>query len=79
MERLRFRWRGDTLEMKTLRRLAGLYFAKSDYGAGLKTLRTATKHFQGDDAARSAQDDCGLLSSISFSRAAPTSYRLWSN
>ena len=28
LERLRFRWRGDALEMKTLRKLAGLYFAK---------------------------------------------------
>ncbi len=31
LERLRFRWRGDALEMKTLRRLAALYFAKNQY------------------------------------------------
>ena len=28
LERLRFRWRGDALEMKTLRKLASLYFAQ---------------------------------------------------
>ena len=57
LERLRFRWRGDALEMKTLRRLAGLYFAQNQYREGLKTLRVATQNFQNDDAARAAQDD----------------------
>ena len=57
LERLRFRWRGDTLEMKTLRRLAGLYFDQNQYAQGLKTLRVATQNFQNDDAARAAQDD----------------------
>jgi hypothetical protein len=56
LERLRFRWRGDGLEMKTLRRLAGLYFADNKYAEGLKTLRVATQNFN-DDAARAAQDD----------------------
>ena len=56
LERLRFRWRGDGLEMKTLRRLAGLYFAGNKYAEGLKTLRVATQNFN-DDAARAAQDD----------------------
>ena len=57
LERLRFRWRGDALEMKTLRRLAGLYFDKNQYAQGLKTLRVATENFQNDDAVRAAQDD----------------------
>ena len=57
LERLRFRWRGDALEMKTLRRLAGLYFANNQYREGLKTLRVATQNFQNNDAARAAQDD----------------------
>jgi len=57
LERLRFRWRGDALEMKTLRRLAGLYFDKKQYAQGLKTLRVATENFQNDDAGRAAQDD----------------------
>jgi hypothetical protein len=56
LERLRFRWRGDGLEMKTLRRLAGLYFAENRYREGLKTLRVATQNFQ-NEAARAAQDD----------------------
>ena len=57
LERLRFRWRGDALEMKTLRRLAVLYFAQNQYRQGLKTLRVATQNFQNNDAARAAQDD----------------------
>jgi hypothetical protein len=57
LERLRFRWRGDALEMKTLRRLAGLYFSNSQYREGLKTLRVATQNFQNSDAVRAAQDD----------------------
>ena len=57
LERLRFRWRGDALEMKNLRRLAGLYFARNQYREGLKTLRVATQNFQNDGAARTAQDD----------------------
>ncbi|HWC62608.1 MAG TPA: hypothetical protein VG501_03225, partial [Rhizomicrobium sp.] len=57
LERLRFRWRGDGLEMKTLRRLASLYFAQNKYRDGLKTLRVATQNFQNNDAARAAQDD----------------------
>jgi hypothetical protein len=57
LERLRFRWRGDSLEMHTLRRLAGLYFSRNRYAEGLKTLRVATQNFQNDDAARAAQDD----------------------
>jgi tetratricopeptide (TPR) repeat protein len=57
LERLRFRWRGDALEIKTLRRLAGLYFSGNQYREGLKTLRVATLNFQNNDAGRAAQDD----------------------
>ncbi len=56
LERLRFRWRGDGLEMQTLRKLASLYFGKGDWRAGLKTLRVAAGNFSGETA-RSAQDD----------------------
>jgi tetratricopeptide (TPR) repeat protein len=56
LERLRFRWRGDGLEMKTLRKLAALYFKDNDWQNGLKTLRVATQNFTGDSA-RAAQDD----------------------
>ncbi len=56
-EKLRFRWRGDSLEMKTLRRLGAIYFATHDWRKGLATLRTATQNFPNDDQARRAQDD----------------------
>ncbi|MES2473062.1 MAG: hypothetical protein V4601_09520 [Pseudomonadota bacterium] len=57
LEKLRFRWRGDQLEMKTLRKLASLYFGRGQHRDGLKTLRVATQNFTGQDAARVAQDD----------------------
>ncbi|HEU0163158.1 MAG TPA: hypothetical protein VFQ69_12230 [Rhizomicrobium sp.] len=57
LEKLRFRWRGDALEMKTLRKLAGLYFTAGKWRDGLKTLRVATQNFPGADEARMAQDD----------------------
>jgi tetratricopeptide (TPR) repeat protein len=57
LERLRFRWRGDLLEMKTLRKLASLYFAKQRWRDGLHTLRIAAAAFPNDDISRKAQDD----------------------
>jgi hypothetical protein len=57
LERLRFRWRGDQLEMKTLRKLASLYFKQRQWQAGLSTLRVAVQNFAGQDQARAAQDD----------------------
>ena len=56
LERLRFRWRGDGLEMKTLRKLASLYFGDNRWREGLRTLQVAAQNFSGDDA-RAAQDD----------------------
>ncbi len=57
LERLRFRWRGDLLELKTLRKLASLYFGRSQWREGLKVLRVATRNFPHEDSARVAQDD----------------------
>ncbi|HEX4293188.1 MAG TPA: hypothetical protein VHZ29_03575 [Rhizomicrobium sp.] len=57
LEKLRFRWRGDALEMKTLRKLSALYFARAHWREGLRTLRLAAQSFPGDDTARQAQDD----------------------
>ena len=57
LERLRFRWRGDQLEMKTLRKLASLYFERGQNREGLKTLRVAVQNFSGQESARVAQDD----------------------
>jgi hypothetical protein len=55
LERLRFRWRGDGIELKTLRKLASLYIGRGQWREGLKTLRVATVNFPGQ--ARDAQDD----------------------
>jgi hypothetical protein len=57
LERLRFRWRGDRLELKTLRKLAGLYFDEKRWRDGLKILHVATQNFPGQKGALSAQDD----------------------
>jgi hypothetical protein len=57
LERLRFRWRGDGLELRTLRKLASLYFSRNQWREGLKTLRVATQNFPRQDASRVAQDD----------------------
>ena len=47
LEKLRYRWRGDALEMKTLRKLASLYFDQRQWQSGLKTLRVAVQNFPG--------------------------------
>jgi hypothetical protein len=57
LERLRFRWRGDGLEVKTLNRLAGLYFRKNRWRDGLRTLQAAAKGFPNSDAGRKADDE----------------------
>jgi tetratricopeptide (TPR) repeat protein len=41
LERLRFAWRGDDLELSILRRLGELYLAAGRHALGLDTLRTA--------------------------------------
>jgi hypothetical protein len=57
LERLRFRWRGDALELKTLRKLGALYFDEKRWREGLQILRVASQNFPNDDLARQAQDD----------------------
>ncbi len=57
LERLRFRWRGDFLELKTLRKLGALYFDRKRWREGLQILRVASQNFPNDDLARQAQDD----------------------
>ncbi len=47
LESLRFAWRGDALEVRLLRRLAGLYQEKEDYLSGLRTLRRVAANFSG--------------------------------
>ena len=57
LEKLRYRWRGDTLELNTLRKLGALYFEQKRWRDGLEILRVATHSFPNDDFARQAQDD----------------------
>jgi hypothetical protein len=57
LERLRFRWRGDGLELMTLRKLAALYFDKRRWRDGLRMLRIAAAILPNEDMARKAQDD----------------------
>lgn len=57
LERLRFRWRGDLLELKTLRSLASIYFGQKRWREGLNTLRIVTANFPNEDWAMQAQDD----------------------
>jgi len=57
LERLRFRWRGDLLELKTLRKLAQVYFGEKRWREGLATLHVATANFPNEDGAMQAQDD----------------------
>jgi hypothetical protein len=57
LEKLRFRWRGDALEMETLRKLGSIYFASRDWRKGLQTLRVVVQTFPNEELARKAQDD----------------------
>ena len=57
LEKLRFRWRGDDLELRILRKLGALYFAESRWREGLDVLRIASANFPGAELAREAQDD----------------------
>jgi hypothetical protein len=45
-EKLRYRWRGDDIELGFLLRLSELYAEKKDYGAALRTLKLATSYFR---------------------------------
>lgn len=57
LDRLRYRWRGDMLELKTLRKLGALYFQRARWREGMQTLRIATLNFPNEDIAREAEDD----------------------
>ncbi|HEY2032327.1 MAG TPA: tetratricopeptide repeat protein [Rhizomicrobium sp.] len=57
LEKLRYRWRGDALELNTLRKLGALYFQTQHWRDGLQTLRVAAQNFPEDESARHANDD----------------------
>lgn len=48
LERLRYRWRGDELELGILHRLADLYVDQDNYGEALRTLKLAASYFRDD-------------------------------
>jgi hypothetical protein len=56
-EQLRYRWRGDDLELKILRKLGSLYFAQGNWRGGFTVLSVASLNFPKAELARSAQDD----------------------
>lgn len=66
LERLRYRWRGDSLEMKVLNRLATLYFKQKKWREGLGDLRVAAKYFPNSDASAHAQEQMRALYSDLF-------------
>jgi len=57
LEQLRFRWRGDALELQTLRKLGALYFGRQRWHQGFATLKIASQNFPNEDLARQAEDD----------------------
>jgi tetratricopeptide (TPR) repeat protein len=57
LDQLRFRWRGDALELRTLRKLGALYFEEKRWREGLLILRVASLSFPNEELARQAQDD----------------------
>ena len=52
LERLRFQWRGDEVELKTLTELGKLYVDNNRIRDGLNTMRLAVRHFSNTDEAR---------------------------
>jgi hypothetical protein len=52
LERLRFQWRGDAIELKTLTELGKLYVENHRVRDGLNTMRLAVRHFSDTDEAR---------------------------
>ena len=48
LEKLRYRWRGDDIELDLLLRLADLYVDQKDYGTALRTLKITTSYFAND-------------------------------
>ena len=48
LEQLRYRWRGDEIELGILHRLADLYMDQNNYGDALRTLKLAASYFRDD-------------------------------
>ena len=57
LENLRFRWRGDTIELETVRALGELYVSAGEYARGLETMDTAQARFPDTEAGRRIGED----------------------
>jgi len=57
LENLRFRWRGDTIELETVRELGELYVQAGDFAGGLETMATAQARFPESEAGRRIGED----------------------
>ncbi|MET0547616.1 MAG: hypothetical protein ABWZ40_15055, partial [Caulobacterales bacterium] len=65
LEALRFRWRGDSIELETIRRLGSLYVSVGRTRDGLGVMRAATLRFPDQPAARRmAQDMSGIFDQL---------------
>jgi tetratricopeptide (TPR) repeat protein len=57
LENLRFRWRGDTIELDTVRLLGELYVQSGSFARGLETMTTAQSRFPDTEAGRRIGED----------------------
>ncbi|HAH11480.1 MAG TPA: hypothetical protein DCL48_15410 [Alphaproteobacteria bacterium] len=57
LERIRFRWRGDEIEMQTLRALGQAYLTQGRTREGLESLKLAVRNFPPSDETRAVQID----------------------
>jgi tetratricopeptide (TPR) repeat protein len=66
LERLRYKWRGDEIEMATLRALGEQYVAMGRVREGLDALQTAVRHFPSADMARDINMDMQKVFASAF-------------
>lgn len=59
LERLRYVWRGDDLELKCLRLLGAFYMKGGQYREALSRMRSAVTHYNGTPEAREIARDMG--------------------
>ena len=68
LEKLRFQWRGDDIELKTLTELGKLYAENDKIREGLNTMRLAVRHFSDTDEARQTAAQMGDIFESLFLR-----------
>lgn len=61
LERLRFRWRGDDLELSVIEELGRLYVAQGEIRKGLVAMRLAVQSFPATEKARKIADDMAAV------------------